>query len=147
MTSDGHGLIGAFKYLPNHFATFPRPAESLQLSGLGEALYNRQLRSMRARRIGLRTLYDLVTDEALVESDLLDIRALHREIDAEVFQQFGWKDMVPAYGFDRVAGVPQYLPEEPWRGEVLNRLRLENAAHAATTAQPVTVPPGGQGSL
>jgi hypothetical protein len=80
--------------LSDVFETLPLPELTGETRELGNRLdtYRREL--MLARQSGLTASYNLVNDPACQDEDIVELRHIHREIDAAVCRTYGWDDML-----------------------------------------------------
>ncbi|MEV7808613.1 DNA methyltransferase [Microbispora sp. NPDC088329] len=95
------------RYTPSDvFETLPLPPLTEEMRELGDRLdtYRREL--MLARQAGLTATYNLVNDLACQDEDIVELRRIHREIDAAVCRAYGWDDMLDKldHGFHAVGG-------------------------------------------
>lgn len=119
------------------FETFPLPALTPRLKGAGEALDSARRELMSRRSLGLTSLYTLINDAAVRDSDIGLIRALHVEIDKATMDAYGWSDIVISQGFFEYKKVIRFGCDPSVRVEILDRLLLENHRRAARGGQMV----------
>jgi hypothetical protein len=137
------------RYTPSDvFETLVRPQVDSRLRDLGLRLdsYRRDL--MKRRNIGLTSTYNLVHDAECQDSEIGELRNLHREIDRATVAAYGWHDLlddtgatVPAdpthetvpldHGFHDTEQGPRYTIGLLARTEIIDRLRqLNHQAYA-----------------
>ncbi|MEV4833406.1 DNA methyltransferase [Nonomuraea sp. NPDC049486] len=83
------------RYTPSDvFETLPLPELTEEMRDLGNKLdtYRREL--MLARHAGLTATYNLVNNPACQDKDIVELRRIHRDIDAAVCRAYGWDDML-----------------------------------------------------
>ncbi|TXK43286.1 Eco57I restriction-modification methylase domain-containing protein [Nonomuraea sp. C10] len=80
--------------LSDVFETLPLSELSEDVRHLGDQLdtYRREL--MLARQAGLTATYNLVNDPSCQDEDIVELRRIHRDIDAAVCRAYGWDDML-----------------------------------------------------
>ncbi|MBE3011912.1 hypothetical protein IL992_22320 [Microbispora sp. NEAU-D428] len=92
--------------LSDVFETLPLPELTQEMRELGDRLdtYRREL--MLARQAGLTATYNLVNHPACQDEDIVELRRIHRDIDAAVCRAYGWDDMLDNldHGFHAVGG-------------------------------------------
>jgi hypothetical protein len=126
------------------FETFPFPltdprAVIPELESIGERLYDARARFMIDTNQGLTKTYNALKDPSNEDPRILELRALHEEMDRAVLDAYGWGD-IP---------VPPYCPSndddraalQAFEGEVIDRLFVLNAQRAeeekaSAAAQP-----------
>jgi hypothetical protein len=95
-SSLGDGL----RYAPTDcLETFPFPEawrEHQALVDLGARYHEQRAALMQRRSEGLTTIYNRLHDPAERDPDLLDLRALHAELDRTVLAAHGWHDLAHA---------------------------------------------------
>jgi hypothetical protein len=97
--------------------TFP----AIELAG--QALYEARAAAMVNRNIGLTKLYNLLKDPACIDSDVIELRRLHEDVDREVLRAYGWHDLAER--------VPPYeIKDEAWESEIVDRLWALNHERA-----------------
>lgn len=116
--------------VPRCFENYPRPV----IDGLqGVGMQFSEIRSDIARRrgVGLTELYNLFHDECCGDSDIEELRAIQRKVDAEVLRAYGWKNLLDQsggldHGFHPTEQGPRYTVGPVVRQEILDRLLEEN---------------------
>ena len=114
------------------YETFPFPLSPLpQLESLGEQFDAHRHKIMRARQIGLTTLYNLFHNPGETDAELEEMRRLQREIDIAVRNSYGWQDIDLEHGFYEIGYLSandniRYAISEPARLEILSRLSALN---------------------
>jgi hypothetical protein len=127
------------RYTPTDvFETFARPELTNEGRTLGDRLdtYRRDL--MLSRQTGLTKTYNLVHDAACTDSDIAELRTIHRDIDYAVARAYGWEDLI-AQGLDHghhdTRQGPRYTVGLGVRQEILDRLlELNHTRYAAEQA-------------
>lgn len=115
------------------FDTFPFPHDNPRdvlpaLEAIGERLYEARARTMVEQDVGLTKTYNALKDPACDEPRVLELRALHEEMDRAVLAAYGWSDIA----------VPPYCPKDDadraalkaFEESVIDRLFALNAARA-----------------
>ncbi|MEU7380216.1 DNA methyltransferase [Streptomyces sp. NPDC042207] len=137
------------RYAPTDvFETLVRPplTERLRTAGTRLDAYRRDL--MLCRNIGLTSTYNLVHDEACQDTDIVELRRIHEEIDKATIEAYGWHDFLdhsaqtpPAdlthetfslnHGFHETDQGTRYTIGLLARTEIIDRLRqLNHQAYA-----------------
>ncbi len=90
---------------------------------------------MLARQAGLTTTYNLVHDQRCTDTDIAELREIHRAIDEAVVRAYGWDDLLAAgldHGFHDTRQGPRYTIGAVVRQEILDRLlELNHERYAA----------------
>jgi hypothetical protein len=114
------------------FATFPLPTKTDDVSRVAGTLDSFRSGLMRASREGLTGTYNLLDDEAVNEADVVELRRLHRELDAEVATAYGWSDLDLRPGFHDTPQGRRWTINPSTRAVVLDRLLdLNHKRHTA----------------
>ncbi|WP_328709794.1 Eco57I restriction-modification methylase domain-containing protein [Microbispora hainanensis] len=128
------------RYTPSDvFETLPLPELTEEMRELGDRLdtYRREL--MLARQAGLTATYNLVNDPACQDEDIVELRRIHRNIDAAVCRAYGWDDMLDKldHGFHAVGGRETRYTVGPYaqREFVDLLLELNHARYAEEVAK------------
>lgn len=156
------------RYSPsNCFDTFPFPEGLWQtanpvLTDLGVAYHEYRRALMRQLWLGLTDIYNLfhtrdltpaqvakVSKKSAEEAEagyqgILELRRLHRELDATIRDAYGWTDLNLGHDFIEVETLPEndrvrYTISPVARKEVLKRLLALNHQRAAAEAAAATV--------
>ncbi len=157
------------------FANFPLPKDqwhtaSAQLAAIGEHYHEHRSALMLRLWLGLTDIYNLFHDRDLTPAEvarvskkpaeaeagyesILQLRALHRELDEAVLAAYGWTGQVAlGHDFHEVETLPEndrvrYTISPAARKELLRRLlalnhqrAAEEKAQAATTPKPAKNP-------
>ncbi|WP_159072617.1 Eco57I restriction-modification methylase domain-containing protein [Streptomyces formicae] len=124
-------MKGDLRYTPTDvFETLPRPELTPALREAGNRLDTHRSAIMPARG-GLTATYNLVHDEKCTDSDITELRTIHRVIDEEVARAYGWHDLLDQpggldHGFHATRQGPRYTVGPAVRQEILDRLLEEN---------------------
>ncbi|WP_437329965.1 DNA methyltransferase [Sorangium sp. So ce381] len=127
------------------FETFPFPQPDPrtvipELEAIGEKLYETRARFMVDTNQGLTKTYNALKDPGNDDPRILELRALHEEMDRAVIAAYGWSDIaVPPYcpkTDDDRAAVQSFEDEVIDRLFVLNAERAEQEKQAAAAAAP-----------
>ncbi|MFJ2826409.1 Eco57I restriction-modification methylase domain-containing protein [Streptomyces sp. NPDC087263] len=124
-------MRGDLRYTPSYvFETFLRPKLTPELRRLGDQLNTRRGQIMLVRS-GLTATYNLVHDKRCTDTDVTELRAIHRAIDEEVARAYGWHDLLDQlgglnHGFHDTRQGPRYTVGSVVRQEILDRLLEEN---------------------
>ncbi|ETK36584.1 Eco57I restriction-modification methylase domain-containing protein [Microbispora sp. ATCC PTA-5024] len=128
------------RYTPSDvFETLPLPELTEEMRELGDRLdtYRREL--MLARQAGLTATYNLVNDPACQDEDIVELRQIHRDIDAAVCRAYGWDDMLDQldHGYHVVGGRETRYTVGPYaQREFVDRLlELNHARYAEEAAK------------
>lgn len=145
-TLHSSGLETRSGYRPTDcFENFPFPdRDPLRifpaLEALGERLDAARTRAMQRSQHGLTRTYNALRDPACVDPTILELRALHVELDRAVLAAYGWSDLpVPAFTTPRSPAERRDLAT--FEDAILDRLFALNTARAADEARALTRPP------
>lgn len=122
------------------FETFAFPQDvpvdaSRNADELGEAYYERRSRTMLNRQVGLTKTYNLLNDPECNDTDIVDLRQLHAEMDIAILACYGWTDLDAGHGFyPNERGQTRYTISPGARREILRRLLALNLGLAAQEA-------------
>ncbi|MDC3962101.1 DNA methyltransferase [Polyangium jinanense] len=130
------------------FETFPFPAPDPRtvfpsLESIGERLYETRARFMVDTSQGLTKNYNALKDPSCEDPRILELRALHEEMDQLVLAAYGWSDLpVPPYcalsDEDRAA-------QQRFEDEVIDKLFVLNAERAEQEKKGGKPEGGGRG--
>ncbi|SDK16483.1 hypothetical protein SAMN04487820_10536 [Actinopolyspora mzabensis] len=109
------------------FETFPLPELTQELRDLGDELDRYRRDVMLARDSGLTKTYNLVFDPECTDSDIEELRRIHREIDEATVRAYGWQDRIDAvggldHGFHPVGRETRYTIGLAAQREILDSL-------------------------
>ncbi|MCQ8831724.1 Eco57I restriction-modification methylase domain-containing protein [Streptomyces malaysiensis] len=142
-------MKGDLRYTPTDvFETLVRPnlTDLLHTTGIHLNEFRREL--MIRRNIGLTATYNLVHDESCQDTDIVELRRIHEEIDKATVDAYGWHDLLdksgatpPAdpthqtvpldHGFHETDQGTRYTIGLLARTEIIDRLRqLNHQAYA-----------------
>jgi hypothetical protein len=129
------------RYTPSDcFETFPLPESRASLDLLGKRLDEVRRESCMRRQIGLTALYNKLHDRACEDEDIRTLRSIKVDIDRATLQVYGWGDLVPQHGFNRLAEGERFTMQDELRAEILDRLlALNHARHAAEVEEETRV--------
>jgi hypothetical protein len=129
------------RYTPTDcFETFPLPESRASLDGLGKRLDEVRCESCTRRQIGLTALYNLLHDRTCEDEDIRTLRSIKADIDRATLHVYGWGDLVPRHGFNRLAEGERFTMQDELRAEILDRLlALNHARHAAEVEEEARV--------
>ncbi|MER7672863.1 hypothetical protein ABTY61_31030 [Kitasatospora sp. NPDC096128] len=85
------------------FETLIRPSLTGDLRESGARLDGFREGLMRDRGIGLTATYNLVHDPSCKDEDIVELRAIHEEIDRATIAAYGWYDLLDPTGATRPA--------------------------------------------
>jgi hypothetical protein len=124
------------QYTPSDcFETFPFPLNMESLNDIGERYYNHRQSIMLARQEGLTKTYNRFHNPNEHAADIVQLRALHKEMDESVAHAYGWDDLALEHGFHETKQGLRYTISEAARREVLDRLlALNHQRHAEEVA-------------
>ena len=121
--------------LSDVFETLPRPQTTSEMAKQGDRLDKCRRDLMLARQAGLTATYNLVHDQRCTDSDIAELRGIHRAIDEAVVRAYGWDDLFAAgldYEFHDTRQGPRYTIGPVVRQEILDRLlELNHERYAA----------------
>jgi hypothetical protein len=144
------------------FETYPRPPGNAVVEGLGGRYHTLRRSLMHSLSVGLTDLYNLFHTRDLSpakvakvsrtsESDanagfqgILQLRALHRELDEAVLAAYGWSVAISlGHDFHEIETLPEndrvrYTVSPAARKEILKRLLALNHERAEAEANAVT---------
>ncbi len=125
--ANGSSLRNDLRYTPSDcFETFPFPTNTASLNDIGERYYTHRQSIMLARQEGLTKTYNRFHDPSEHAPDIVQLRALHKEMDEAVAHAYGWEDLKLEHGFHETKQGVRYTISETARREVLDRLLLLN---------------------
>ncbi|PRW65226.1 Eco57I restriction-modification methylase domain-containing protein [Actinopolyspora mortivallis] len=116
------------RYTPSDvFETFPLPELTQELRDLGDELDRYRREVMLSRGAGLTKTYNLVFDPECTDSDIVELRRIHREIDEATVRAYGWQDRIDAvggldHGFHPVGRETRYTIGPAAQREILDSL-------------------------
>ncbi len=123
----GSSMKTDLRYTPTAcFETFPFPTTTDGLDDIGERYYQHRQSIMLVRQEGLTKTYNRFHDEQEMAEDIVQLRALHREMDEAVARAYGWNDLKLEHGFHVTKQGVRYTISEAAQREVLDRLLLLN---------------------
>ncbi|MCX4741806.1 Eco57I restriction-modification methylase domain-containing protein [Streptomyces antibioticus] len=101
----GSTMKGDLRYTPTDvFETLVRPSLTDRLRDAGGALNARRSEIMESRGMGLTATYHLVHDPECQETDIIELRRLHDEVDRATIEAYGWHDILDETGGTVSAG-------------------------------------------
>jgi hypothetical protein len=132
-------MKGDLRYTPSDvFETLPLPEITGDMRRLGDRLDTFRRELMLARNAGLTATYNLVHDQACQDTDIEELREIHRLIDEAVVRAYGWDDLLDAglgHGFHDTRQGPRYTIASAVKQEILDRLlELNHARYAEEVA-------------
>ncbi|MCP3013131.1 hypothetical protein NGM33_07275 [Nocardiopsis dassonvillei] len=130
------------RYTPSDvFETFAMPELTQELRDLGDRLDTYRRDVMLSRNTGLTKTYNLVFDPNCNDSDIVELRAIHRAIDEATIRAYDWEDRIEAvggldHGFHKVGRETRYTIGPAAQREVLDSLlELNHERYAEEVAQ------------
>ncbi|ASU79344.1 hypothetical protein CDG81_14790 [Actinopolyspora erythraea] len=126
--SRGSSMKADLRYTPSDvFETFPLPELTQELRDLGDELDRYRRDVMLTRDSGLTKTYNLVFDPECTDSDIAELRRIHREIDEATVRAYGWQDRIDAvggldHGFHPVGRETRYTIGPAAQREILDSL-------------------------
>ncbi len=125
--ANGSTLETRMRYTPSDcFETFPFPTSIDGLDNIGERYYTHRQSIMLAHQEGLTQTYNRFHDPNEHTCNIVQLRALHKEMDEAVAKAYGWDDLKLEQGFHETKQGIRYTISEAARREVLDRLLLLN---------------------
>ncbi len=119
-------MKGDLRYAPSDvFETLPRPEITAAMRESGQRLDTFRRELMLARQAGLTATYNLVHSEGCKDTDVAELRSIHRAIDEAVVRAYGWDDLLVGgldHGFHETRQGPRYTIGSLARQEILDRL-------------------------
>ncbi|MFO0592645.1 MAG: DNA methyltransferase [Polyangiaceae bacterium] len=150
----GSSLEDRLRYAPTDcFETFPFPppgdprtldTHHPALESIGKRYYDFRAELMIRHNEGLTKTYNHFHDPEDHRPDIVQLRALHAEMDRAVLDAYGWTDLRPAYDFrPQLDESTRYTWDDAARDEVLGRLLDLNRRYAAeeAAAKEAAAPP------
>lgn len=131
------------------FATFAKPSAD-QLSGhveeVGQRYFEFRQAVMFERNEGLTKTYNRFHSPDETNSEILELRRLHVELDTAVVAAYGWSDLTLRHEFRSTVQGLQFTIGELARREILVRLlKLNHERYAEENARSVNCVPSGTG--
>ncbi|MFD6949566.1 hypothetical protein A6A08_07535 [Nocardiopsis sp. TSRI0078] len=126
--SRGSSMKTDLRYTPSDvFETFAMPELTQELRDLGDRLDTYRRDVMLSRNSGLTKTYNLVFDPTCNDSDIVELRAIHRAIDEATIRAYGWEDRIEEvggldHGFHKVGRETRYTIGPAAQREVLDSL-------------------------
>jgi hypothetical protein len=140
--SRGSSMKADLRYTPSDvFETFAMPELSQELRDLGDRLDTFRRDVMLSRNSGLTKTYNLAFSPECNDSDIQELRAIHRAIDEATIRAYGWEDRIEAvggldHGFHKVGRETRYTIGPAAQREVLDSLlELNHERYAEEVAQ------------
>lgn len=135
----GSSLKSDLRYTASDiYETFPSLTPGAELSTLGDRLDSFRREVMLARQTGLTKTYNLVFDKSVTDSDIVELREIHRAIDEATVRAYGWHDLLDQldHGFHPAGRDIRYTIGPNAQREILDRLlELNHARYAEEVAQ------------
>jgi hypothetical protein len=124
------------RYTTECFDTFARPEGSRDLlDAIGQRYYDHRATLMIASNEGLTKTYNVFHNPDERSPGILQLRALHAQMDRAVLDAYGWTDILPVYDFrEQLDESTRLTWAEDTRDEVLARLLELNRVMAAKEA-------------
>ncbi|HET9254874.1 MAG TPA: type IIL restriction-modification enzyme MmeI [Pseudonocardiaceae bacterium] len=126
------------RYTPSDvFETLPLPEPTQYMRELGDRLNTYRRNVMLSRRAGLTKTYNLVHDPACTDADIVELRAIHKNIDEATVRAYGWDDLFDGldHGFHPAGRETRYTIGPAAQREILDRLlELNHRRHAEEVA-------------
>ncbi|WP_376767547.1 Eco57I restriction-modification methylase domain-containing protein [Streptomonospora salina] len=141
--SHASSMKADLRYTPSDvFETFPLPPLTEELRTLGDRLDTYRRDVMLSRQSGLTKTYNMVFDPTVTDSDIQELRDIHRAIDEATVRAYGWEDRVESvggldHGFHQVGGhETRYTIGPAAQREILDSLlELNHERYAEEEAQ------------
>ncbi|XKK40114.1 hypothetical protein HFP72_04875 [Nocardiopsis sp. ARC36] len=117
------------------------PELTQELRDLGDRLDTYRRDVMLSRDTGLTKTYNLVFDPNCDDSDIVELRAIHRAIDEATIRAYDWEERIEAvggldHGFHKVGRETRYTIGPAAQREVLDSLlELNHERYAEEVAQ------------
>jgi hypothetical protein len=125
------------RYSPSDvFENFPQPWSCVALEAVETKYQNHRLQVMQSRQEGLTKIYNRFHTPSERSADIVQLRALHVEMDEVVAAAYGWRDLDLDHGFREDKQGIRYTISESTRRKVLDRLlALNHQRHAEEEAE------------
>ncbi|MEH0934241.1 Eco57I restriction-modification methylase domain-containing protein [Micromonospora psammae] len=128
------------RYTPSDvFETLALPELTPELRAFGDRLDTYRRDVMLSRQAGLTSTYNLAFDPSCQDEDIVELRRIHRDIDAAVCRAYDWGDLVAQgldHGFHRAGAYTRYTVGPAVQREILDRLlELNHQRYAEEEAQ------------
>lgn len=130
------------RYTPSDvFETLPLPPLTDELRTLGHELDTCRSEVMNTRQSGLTKTYNLVFDPHCADSDIEELRRIHRAIDEATVHAYGWQERVDTvgglnHGFHPVGRETRYTVGPAAQRELLDSLlQLNHERYADEVAR------------
>jgi hypothetical protein len=138
----GSSIKTDLRYTPSDvFETFAMPELTQELRDLGDRLDTYRRDVMLSRNSGLTKTYNLVFNPNCNDSDIVELRAIHRAIDEATIRAYDWEERIKAvggldHGFHKVGRETRYTIGPAAQREVLDSLlELNHERYAEEVAQ------------
>ncbi|GAA4560994.1 Eco57I restriction-modification methylase domain-containing protein [Planotetraspora kaengkrachanensis] len=132
-------LKADLQYAPSDvFETLPLPELTQEMRELGDQLDTFRRDLMLARDAGLTATYNMVNDPTNNDEDIVELRRIHRAIDAAVCRAYGWDDLINKldHGHHPVARETRHTVGPAVQRELVDRLlELNHARYAEEVAK------------
>jgi hypothetical protein len=126
------------RYTPSDvFETLPLPELTKQMRELGDRLDSYRCNVMLSRQFGLTKTYNLVHDPACTDTDISELRTIHRAIDDATIRAYGWGSLLDEldHGFHPAGRETRYTIGPAAQREILDRLlELNHQCYAEEVA-------------
>ncbi|NKZ02878.1 Eco57I restriction-modification methylase domain-containing protein [Actinomadura latina] len=126
------------RYTPSDvFETLPLPEMTQEMRELGAKLDQFRADVMLARQAGLTKTYNLVHDPECSDTDIAQLRGIHKAIDKAVCRAYGWDDLIAQldHGHHNIGRDTRYtVGHVMWREFVDRLLELNHERYAAEVA-------------
>src|SRR5207244_8353397 len=114
---------------------FPFPDNLEELENIGERYHYYRQSIMQDKKVGLTKTYNRFHNPQEIAEDIIQLRALHKEMDEAVAMAYGWDDLELGHGFHETKQGVRYTISEVARREVLGRLlKLNHERYAEEEA-------------
>lgn len=132
----GSSMKDDLRYTTDCVDTFPRPEGGVDLlEAIGKTYYEFRAALMIKNNEGLTKTYNRFHNPDERSADILQLRALHAQMDRAVLDAYGWTDILPTYDFrEQLDESTRLTWAEDTRDEVLARLLELNRVMAAREA-------------
>ena len=116
-----------FTYTPNRlFEPFPFPNINDNVKQIAKTLDEKRCKVMVNEEIGLTKLYNKIHDLKCTQSEIIELRKIHSELDYAVLSAYGWDDVSLQHDFNETGQGIRYFPSKKASREILTRLTLLN---------------------
>ncbi len=101
------------------YESFPFVPGNTELDGVGDAYYSHRLKVLSNFQEGLTQIYNRFHDPEESSTDIYRLRELHSELDQEVANAYGWRNLDLQHGFHKTRQGVRFTVSESARRIIL----------------------------